>query len=692
MPADLAANEDAQLTPEIRALAASLGNEPVRIFNWVRNNITFVPTHGSVQGSQLTLDSKRGNAYDTASLLVALLRAANVPARYVTGSVEVPIATAMNWVGGASTPAVAQELFGTGGVPTVAMTSGGKITHLRLEHVWVEAHVDFVPSRGAIHRQGDTWVPMDAAFKQHTFTSRSAYFTDVPFANVLDPAVRPFDVDEDLGRITNVDETALRERLAEWAEQSADYFYSHDVPQTFDGLLGGRNIVPEEPTVLAGALPYKLLSRGTAVSTLPSRLRHSVVLRGYDSALDRALESPSFTVSVSLPAVNSKRLGLQFDPASPADANTLRAAREGNASSLPVYLVNVVPTVKLDGTALGNGGAIRMGSDFYLDVVLQAPEGPTVLPYEVVAGDEIVIGVTGNGVTREVVEKRFAANPVDNAPEYLHQVQLHYWMESDYFAQITAKGMDVHMLRLPSVGLFSSPLTVSSFFGIPRWGVYQGRSMDVKQTLLGVVSPVPGRGITFMKQVGIQSSYLEGAIFDQLQDRSQGQAFVRRGISAIHLLSVAAAQDIPIYNITASNADEVLPRLALSADVESDVSAAIAAGKTVLVSERDVDMGPWKGVGYIITDETTGAGAYMISGGLAGGGLLDCLRKLVPVFEKVGEILLALLIAVVIILIFVGALGTMGPAGAPVGAAAAAAFLLLILGRDSLDSVTPMEA
>src|SRR5262249_54838605 len=71
---DLAANEDAQITPDIQALAASLGNHPLKIYDWVRNNIEYVPTYGSVQGAEMTLVAKRGNAFDTASLLIALLR------------------------------------------------------------------------------------------------------------------------------------------------------------------------------------------------------------------------------------------------------------------------------------------------------------------------------------------------------------------------------------------------------------------------------------------------------------------------------------------------------------------------------------------------------------------------------------------------------------------------------------------
>ena len=87
--ADLAETPDITLTPAIRAKAQELGNNPVAITNWVRNSIEYAPTAGAIQSAQDTLDKKRGNATDTASLLIALLRAANIPARYQYGTLDI---------------------------------------------------------------------------------------------------------------------------------------------------------------------------------------------------------------------------------------------------------------------------------------------------------------------------------------------------------------------------------------------------------------------------------------------------------------------------------------------------------------------------------------------------------------------------------------------------------------------------
>jgi len=43
------------------------------------------------------------------------------------------------------------------------------------------------------------------------------------------------------------------------------------------------------------------------------------------------------------------------------------------------------------------------------------------------------------------------------------------------------------------------------------------------------------------------------------------------------------------------------------------------------VSQREISFNGWNGVGYTVIDPVTGAGGYIISGGLAGGALLKLL-------------------------------------------------------------------
>ena len=92
-----------------------------------------------------------------------------IPARYVYGTVDIPVAQVQNWVGNAATADAAQQILGQGGVPNVVLTQGGQDFAFRLEHVWVEAHIQYHPGRGATHVPGrstaDSWVVMDGSYK-----------------------------------------------------------------------------------------------------------------------------------------------------------------------------------------------------------------------------------------------------------------------------------------------------------------------------------------------------------------------------------------------------------------------------------------------------------------------------------------------------------------------------------------------
>lgn len=86
-PALRQATTEVTLSPDIIAKADALHGNPVEIYNWVRNNVQWQPTWGAIQSASHTLSSQRGNAFDISSLIIALLRASGVPARYVHGTI-----------------------------------------------------------------------------------------------------------------------------------------------------------------------------------------------------------------------------------------------------------------------------------------------------------------------------------------------------------------------------------------------------------------------------------------------------------------------------------------------------------------------------------------------------------------------------------------------------------------------------
>jgi hypothetical protein len=70
---DLAETAETAFAPSIMQLAESLGGA-VEIYEYVKNNVNFEPYYGSRKGAEATLNQMAGNAFDQASLLIALLR------------------------------------------------------------------------------------------------------------------------------------------------------------------------------------------------------------------------------------------------------------------------------------------------------------------------------------------------------------------------------------------------------------------------------------------------------------------------------------------------------------------------------------------------------------------------------------------------------------------------------------------
>jgi hypothetical protein len=165
----------------------------------------------------------------------------------------------------------------------------------------------------------------------------------------------------------------------------------------------------------------------------------------------------------------------------------------------------------------------------------------------------------------------------------------------------------------------AAPLTVSYFFGIARSGTYQSRSGDGRRVLVAVAGMDEGTRRRFMLLAGIQGSAVEGSVFDQLMSRPD-----ETSVSTTQYFAIAARQGLRIFAITADNIGTALPQIATSASVRNDIANAINAGHVAFVPEADLTHKGFSGIGYLLLDPQTGAGAYLIDGGRNGLNTPDC--------------------------------------------------------------------
>ncbi|MEW6054880.1 MAG: transglutaminase-like domain-containing protein, partial [Nitrospirota bacterium] len=355
---DLAETIEVKFTPAIQAKAAELGHNPTKIYNWVRNNIEYVPTYGSIQGADYCLQTKQCNDFDTASLLIALLRASGIHSRYVYGTVEIPIEKVNNWIGGFTDSMEALRLLASARIPTKGMTVGGKIEYVRVEHVWVEAWIDYIPSRGARHRtgQGDTWIPLDASFKQYNYTQGIDIKTAVPFdaQSFIDQIQSTATINETEGYVTNVNSLFIQQTMTDYQTQVQNYITQNYPNATVGDVLGKKEIQKQEFSYLLGTLPYKTIVKGSTYASIPDTLRHKLNFNVIKDMYDEIMGTP-INITKSLPELAGKKITLNYSPATAQDEAVINSYlpkphADGTPiqpnelpSSLPSYLINLKP-------------------------------------------------------------------------------------------------------------------------------------------------------------------------------------------------------------------------------------------------------------------------------------------------------------------------------------------------------------
>ncbi|MCL4479390.1 MAG: hypothetical protein M1381_09880 [Deltaproteobacteria bacterium] len=223
----------------------------------------------------------------------------------------------------------------------------------------------------------------------------------------------------------------------------------------------------------------------------------------------------------------------------------------------------------------------------------------------------------------------------------LYTTAVSYYAEYDMMDQMQAKMMGVVIARIPSDAIFSVSMNVNYMFGVATNISIAGLKMDVQRNL-ELTEATEGNNksiLQYMLTSGMNSSALENSVPERIFSTPTNPV---KGISAIKAIQIANDQGIPIYTVNQSNISTVLPQLQLPSDVISDIQNAVNAGEAVTVSKTQITYNGWTGVGYIIINPTTGAGAYMISGGLGGALMLVLGLSLLFLSIAIGPIVFAI--------------------------------------------------
>jgi hypothetical protein len=558
----------------------------VEVYEWVRNTIAPEFYYGVMKGDVQTWLERSGNDADTAAVLVQMLRARGVPARYVRGVVQLPAAALVEAVGTATVEQAVRALE-RAGIPHEVLLGSGGVAAVKLEHVWSEAYVPYANYRGALlDAQGKAWVPLDAAYKALTRPTGLA------------PAELGFDAHAAWDEYLGADETVTP---LEFVRNRVSALLTARPGIAYEDLLNRRAVVAEVYGLLPNRLPYDVVSVIEVGYDLPETLVHTLRLRGERSG--RTL----LDASLPVPDVLGRRLTLSYEPATEDDADVV--AGYGALALTPPYLVEVKPVIRSGGASIAAGDPIGLAVAFTLRMDLATPGGTRVVTNSVVAGNTTAIGLGGLEITAPEEGRGSAAEILSGVARAYQQA----WNEAD--AELSDLMKVVPLRPTVSVCLVSSAVEVEYAGGDSLYPLsYEWKGLlidaDVRSSAPVGVDSREAEG-PFLLLSGLQGSILENRVFETRHEIPS--------VSTAKTLGLAASQGMQVLELTAANERDLLPALPFDPVVKEEVRDAVARGFTVRIPAQNVTYRAWTGVGYVIVDEETSEAAYQLQGRHSGG-------------------------------------------------------------------------
>jgi RHS repeat-associated protein len=571
----------------LRQAAAALAG-PIEVYEWVRNSIRPEFYHGRMKGPVEAFRERSGNDVDTAGVLVEMLRAKGVPARYVRAVAEVP-APVLVAVTGTADVTQALRVLARAGIPHQPIAGPAGPTAVRLHRVFVEALVPYANYRGAvIDNQGSVWLPLDASFKAMEppvgrdvvplgFDPRQAFDAYLGAAQTATPleAVR--------ARVTDV--------------------LAIQLPgTTYPQVLNQRTFAAERLGLLPSTLPYKVVSVAGVGYDVDEDLRQRLRVVGEDA------EGVFLDATVDTADLLGRRVTIGYRPETEDDRRIVETY--GGLHLTPPYLIKVVPALKIGGVPVATGSrGIGMAVRYELRIALTTPGGTEEVVNRVQAGNLLALGLAGR-------------QPAAPDPQASAADQILARVAIDYFARWNASDDELaDLLRvvpvrpLPSVCLVQSDVEVEYAGGDPLFPLtfdWKGILVDAD---LRPSAPV-GIETSAAEARFLLLSGLEGSV---QEDRVFAQGMQIAAVSTAQAIGLAASVGTTVHDLTRDNVDAVLPTLPFDPQVKEEIRDAALSGLLVRVPAAPVNRLAWTGVGYVLLDEETGEAAWQIQGGHSGG-------------------------------------------------------------------------
>ncbi len=564
---------ETQVTPEIRALARALHHDPLKMYEFVKNHIDYLPTYGVYTGAAGCLKAMKGNDFDQCSLLASLLRVSGYECHFKNAVVRYYRSDMAEWL-----PLPANELEG------IHLNCGGNSGYITgasnkmfVDRTWLIVEID-----------GSDYV-LDPAMKRYTTSGGIDLSAATGYSLSALRSAASSNATVTTESVQDMNQSALDAILTEYATNLTAYIKANMPGAGVDEVYGLRKIVKEEVACLPTQLPfmdYIYPSTTNEWDHIPEAL-HSV-FRVQHEGIDESFKGYELA---------GKRLSIVYDSAN------------GNR-----------PQLYLDGVLHATGGPTTNGQEYDLTVSvdvaahsthwLGAFDGSHTLLIE--SGGEYVVVQDANTASakalqhanNDLADALNAGLPNDSEAIVGGTLELAAWMyrmQDSALTEIISRQVGVAGYTLYLMGIC---------------GQNEGMYIDLPVGFGAVHSPDVDKRNKYFTVRSLMGSALEHGIFEQNQDQES--------VSTIRLLTLSDASGKKTFLANSNTWSSVEPQL-LGYDLgfKNSIENAVTNGTIFVLPESpDIQFHEWSGIGYIsLNRQTNGQSMLMaIDGGYNGGG------------------------------------------------------------------------
>jgi hypothetical protein len=604
--ADLEADEyDVIIDRHVKKLAYELEYNPVKIFDWVYNNIDYTPYNGAKRGSATCLKDKACNDTDAASLTIALLRASGVPARYKKALIKAKKDQLLELLGVDNLQA-AYAALSLGRTPvyltlgelgeTIDDTDFTEQDSLALEWTFVEFYGLYDYRGGNFSNEFELQNVNDPNYSQYQWLN-------------IDPSFKAYQSTQN--EIAN--ETLNFDVLGFWNS----YFtytgnlspidkYKSDISLDLDSeqYQSKKSLKTREHEILPPELPYSIVTANSlnilpeSWTVLPENRHYKVKIALKDKSNNVVLEKVYLASSI-----NNLPLDLYYEGATDQDKQLIESY--GGIHKTPAELVDVVAVLNGDtSSALSIGQNLVMEFTYYLGN--EELHSDSKFSF---AGNSEGIFIDTTGLVDEP-EYNVESDILYSGNAAIAQ---YYLVHQNKASEFLEKTFDLSSNIIFSRAVVTQTRALNEIDGSPTAFNFSGLNIDAS-TYSGNYSnrtDYKYHKKDYMLLSGLEASYYEAKIFEDIT--GIGAISTTEGLQYAYLNNEYTLHTIDDLN------ESVIDTLDLSQNTKANMHADVQNGKTVITPNKPIVNEAWSGIVYVSINEA-GTANYAIGEQVQNGG------------------------------------------------------------------------